>query len=128
VHTHPWCAIGFGKPLPALAYGSLIPTALVRLDGNVLTHAHNIFLNTLLQVGIVGLVLELMVFGYLGYQFFRVRREHPWIYRAGIALLLGMLTKNLTDDFMWQSTMLMFWALAGWLLAQCDRRDPICVV
>jgi O-Antigen ligase len=119
--SHPWFGIGFGKPLPALAYGGLITPDLLKIDGNVKTHAHNIFLNTLLQVGIVGLVLELVVFGCLGYQFFRVRHKHPWIYRAGLALLLGMLTKNLTDDFMWQSTMLMFWALSGWLLGRGHR-------
>jgi hypothetical protein len=119
--SHPWFGIGFGKPLPALAYGGLITPNLLKVDENVKTHAHNIFLNTLLQVGIVGLALELIVFGCLGYRFFRLRHTHPWIYRAGLALLVGMLTKNLTDDFMWQSTMLMFWALSGWLLGHGSK-------
>jgi len=33
-----------------------------------------------------------------------------------------MLAKNLTDDFMWQSTMLMFWSYCGWLLGQSAIR------
>jgi O-antigen ligase len=122
VAKHPWIGIGFGKPLPSLAYGHLVPDDLFKLDGNVRTHAHNLFLNTLLQVGIIGLVLQLAVFGGLAYQFFAVRRLHPLLYRAGIALILGMLAKNLTDDFMWQSTMLMFWSYCGWLLGQSATR------
>jgi hypothetical protein len=103
VAKHPWIGIGFGKPLPSLAYGRLIPDDLFKLDGNVRTHAHNLFLNTLLQVGVVGLILQLAVFGSLAYRFFAVRHFYPLLYRAGIALILGMLAKNLTDDFMWQS-------------------------
>jgi hypothetical protein len=52
----------------------------------------------------------------------RRRQQRPEIYRAGLAVLIGMLTKNLTDDFMWQSTMLISWALSGWLLAQCEPK------
>jgi hypothetical protein len=122
VSSHPWFGIGFGKPLPSLAYGSLIPDDLVKLDGNVRTHAHNIFLNTLLQVGVVGLIIQIAIFACLAYQFFAARQAYPQLFRAGIALILGMLAKNLTDDFMWQSTMLMFWSYCGWLLGQSARR------
>ena len=122
VAEHPWIGIGFGKPLPSLAYGSLIPDDLFKLDGNVRTHAHNLFLNTLLQVGIVGLILQLAALGCLAYQFFAVRLIYPQLYRAGIALILGVLAKNLTDDFMWQSTMLMFWSYCGLLLGQSAVR------
>lgn len=122
VRTHPWLGVGFGKPLPSLAYGSLIPDDLVKLDGNVRTHAHDIFLNTLLQVGVIGLLIELSLFGCLAYQFFAIRHAHPQLFRAGIALVAGMLAKNLTDDFMWQSTMLMFWSYSGWLLGQSAVR------
>jgi hypothetical protein len=122
VAKHPWIGIGFGKPLPSLAYGKLVPDDLFKLDGNVRTHAHNLFLNTLLQVGIVGLILQLAALGCLAYQFFAVRLIYPQLYRAGIALILGMLAKNLTDDFMWQSTMLMFWSYCGLLLGQSAVR------
>jgi hypothetical protein len=106
VSRHPWFGIGFGKPLR--------------------THAHNIFLNTLLQVGVVGLIIQIAVFACLAYQFFTARLAYPQLFRAGIALILGMLAKNLTDDFMWQSTMLMFWSYCGWLLGQSAiRLDPL---
>jgi hypothetical protein len=116
VQKHPWFGIGFGKPLPSIAYGSLIPGNLVALDQNVEAHAHNLFLNTLLQVGIVGLALQIIVFASLAYRFYLARETHPFICRAGIALVVGMITKNLTDDFMWESTMLMFWCTCGLLM------------
>jgi hypothetical protein len=121
VPKHLWRGIGFGKSLPSIAYGKLIPASLVELDQNVRTHAHNLFLNTLLQVGVVGLFLQMAVFASLVYRFYLVRQTHPIICRAGIALVLGMLTKNLTDDFMWESTMLMFWCLCGLLMGQCRK-------
>jgi O-antigen ligase len=120
VHTHPWLGIGFGKPLPALAYGHLVPAALFKLDENVKTHAHNLFLNTLLQTGVIGLALQLVVFASIGRRFYALRVTRPMLCRAGLALLFGMLAKNMTDDFMWQSTALMFWACCGWLLGQCE--------
>ncbi len=49
----------------------------------------------------------------LGLSVIRRRQQRPEIYRAGLELLIGMLTKHLADDFMWQSTMLIFWALSG---------------
>ncbi|SAL33749.1 membrane protein [Caballeronia sordidicola] len=122
VPAHPWLGVGFGKPLPSLAYESVIPDDLVKLDGNVRTHAHNIFLNTLLQVGAIGLLIQLAVFTCLANQFFAIRHAYPQLFRAGFALILGMLAKNLTDDFMWQSTMLMFWSYSGWLLGQTAVR------
>jgi hypothetical protein len=120
VHKHPWLGVGFGKPLPALAYGRLVPAALYKLDENVKTHAHNLFLNTLLQTGVIGLALQLVLFASIGRRFYAVRAARPVLCRAGLALLFGMLAKNMTDDFMWQSTALMFWACCGWLLGQCE--------
>ena len=38
------------------------------MDENIKIRAHNIFLNTLLQVGVLGLVMKLAVFGSSGYQ------------------------------------------------------------
>ncbi|MFC0695788.1 O-antigen ligase family protein [Paraburkholderia humisilvae] len=120
LHHHPWLGVGFGKPLPSIAYGKLIPASLLKLDENAKTHAHNLFLNTLLQTGVVGLALQLALFASVAWRFLALRATRPFLCRAGLALLLGMLAKNMTDDFMWQSTALMFWACCGWLLGQCE--------
>ncbi|MFC0400931.1 O-antigen ligase family protein [Paraburkholderia rhizosphaerae] len=120
VHYHPWLGVGFGKPLPSIAYGKRIPASLLKLDENAETHAHNLLLNTLLQTGVIGLALQLALFASIAWRFLAQPATRPFVCRAGLALLLGMLAKNMTDDFMWQSTALMFWACCGWLLGQCE--------
>ena len=85
------------------------------------THAHNLFMNTWLETGIIGVVLELALLGALVVRFWRVRHAVPWVSAAGIALVGGMVAKNFTDDFMWQTTALAFWCFAGLLLGRGER-------
>jgi hypothetical protein len=118
---HTWIGIGFGKPLPGLAYHAEMPAALLKFESQALTHAHNLFLNTWLQTGVVGLTLQIVLLLCVVERFWRLRRVDPWLCAAGIALVIGMITKNLTDDFMWQTTMLAFWSFAGLMLGCGDR-------
>ena len=118
---HAWTGVGFGKPLPGLAYREDLPADLASFEPFVSTHAHNLFLNTWLQTGVVGLALQLALLASLARAFRRHWRSSDWWAPAGLALVAGMLTKNLTDDFMWKTTMLAFWAFAGLLLALAQR-------
>jgi O-antigen ligase len=119
---HMWLGAGFGKPLPGMAYRSVIPQSLLRIEPQALTHAHNLFLNTWLQTGVIGVVLETALLLALVLCFWRARRGDPWLCAAGIALVAGMIAKNITDDFMWQTTMLTFWSFAGLLLGSLQQR------
>ncbi|MGH8779079.1 O-antigen ligase family protein [Paraburkholderia sp.] len=119
---HTWTGIGFGKPLPGLTYGVDAPPKLLQIEPQALTHAHNLFLNTWLQTGVIGVVLESALLLAVGLRFWRLRRADPWIGAAGIALVVGMIAKNTTDDFMWQTTMLAFWSFSGLLLGAGERR------
>jgi O-antigen ligase len=113
---HMWLGVGFGKPLPGMAYQSDIPQSLLQIEPQALTHAHNLFLDTWLQTGIIGVALQtLLLLGLVG-SFRRAGRGDQWLCAAGIALVAGMIVKNATDDFMWQTTMLAFWSFAGLLL------------
>jgi O-antigen ligase len=98
-----------------------IPPALLETEPQALTHAHNLFLNTWLETGIVGVVLEAALLLALIARFYRLRRALPWLSAAGIALVVGMVVKNSTDDFMWQNTALAFWCFAGLLLGRGER-------
>ncbi|NLD69753.1 MAG: O-antigen ligase family protein [Limnobacter sp.] len=121
-----WTGVGFGKPLPGLAYRDELPADLASLEPFVSTHAHNLFLNTWLQTGVVGLAFQLALLASLARTFRRHWRSSDWWAPAGLALVAGMLMKNLTDDFMWKTTMLAFWAFAGLLLALAQRAgDPL---
>jgi O-antigen ligase len=118
---HTWTGVGFGKPLPGRVFEKEIPPSLLEKEPQALTHAHNLFLNTWLETGIVGLVLEVALLLALAARFWRLRRGLPWLSAAGVALVVGMVAKNSTDDFMWQTTALAFWCFAGLLLGRGER-------
>jgi O-antigen ligase len=118
---HAWVGVGFGKPLPGIVYRSEMPASLLAVEPQALTHAHNLFINTWLQTGFVGVVLQTVLLLCLVLRFWRLRRVKPWLCAAGVALVAGMIAKNSTDDFMWQTTMLAFWAFAGLLLGCAEQ-------
>ncbi|SAK49403.1 membrane protein [Caballeronia hypogeia] len=118
---HTWIGIGFGKPLPGEVYRKEIPPRLLAAEPQALTHAHNLFLNTWLETGVIGVVLEAALLIALVVRFWRLRREVPWLAAGGIALVGGMIAKNSTDDFMWQTTALAFWCFAGLMLGHGER-------
>ncbi|CAN7147302.1 O-antigen ligase family protein [Caballeronia sp. 15715] len=119
--SHTWTGVGFGKPLPGRVFQSEIPPALLETEPQALTHAHNLFLNTWLETGIVGVVLEAALLLALIWRFWRLRHVVPWLSSAGMALVIGMIAKNFTDDFMWQTTALAFWCFSGFLLGRGER-------
>lgn len=119
--AHTWTGIGFGKPLPGRVFQSEIPPSLLEKEPQALTHAHNLFLNTWLETGIVGVVLEAALLLALIWRFWRLRHVVPWLSAAGMALVGGMIAKNFTDDFMWQTTALAFWCFSGLLLGRGER-------
>ncbi|GLU35239.1 O-antigen ligase family protein [Trinickia caryophylli] len=118
---HAWLGVGFGKPLPGMALRPEMPSSLLAHEPLAPTHAHNLLLNTWLQTGLPGLLLQVLLFASLAARFWALRRVDEWVAAAGIALVLGMMAKNFTDDFMWKTTMLAFWAFAGLLLGAGTR-------
>ncbi|RQR64900.1 O-antigen ligase family protein [Burkholderia sp. Bp9126] len=122
---HEWTGIGFGKPLPGMVYRSVIPRDLLELEPQALTHAHNLFLNTWLQTGWIGLLLHVWLLLALAIAFWRLRHSNSWIAAGGVALVAGMITKNLVDDFMWRTTTLAFWSFAGLVLGYGERHAGV---
>ncbi len=118
---HAWTGIGFGKPLPGKVYAKEIPASLLAAEWQALTHAHNLFLNTWLQTGAIGVALEVLLLAALVRRFWRLRRDLPWHAAGGLALVGAMIAKNSTDDFMWQTTALAFWCFAGLMLGRGER-------
>jgi len=105
-----------------MVYKADMPQSLLTLEPNAPTHAHNLFLNTWLQTGAIGVVLETVLLLCLAVTVWKVRSVDPSLCAAGIALVAGMIAKNTTDDFMWQTTMLAFWSFAGLMLGSAQRR------
>jgi O-antigen ligase len=120
VGRHPWFGVGLGRTVPSRAYDLNDNPKLRQIDSHAPTHAHNVLLDLLLQVGIVGLTL------WIGLHVAILRlavkralrggdREKAWA-AAAVALVLAMLIKNSTNDLIVFGNALLFWSLLGTML------------
>lgn len=112
----PLAGHGFGRGLLAQSLQEEL-----RAVSRNLWHAHNLFLDTLLQTGAVGLVLLLLLLGALAREAWRAARS-PEVGAAAcgvtlMAMLAGMVVRNMTDTLFARQNALLFWGLAGVLLA-----------
>jgi putative inorganic carbon (hco3(-)) transporter len=109
---------GFGR-------GILRGTLQSTLHDRLLWHGHNIFLNVLLQTGVLGLAAFLALLAALASRFIVYlgarSPELNAIGMIGLAFLAGFLVKNLTDDFFIRHTGLLFWSMNGMLLGYGER-------
>lgn len=124
VYDHPLLGIGFGYDLPMLTYRSLKPAHWFDL---MFAHAHNLFIDVTLRLGLVGLVLFIAAIITISIFFWRAVREADF-HRSlagisGLALLAGILSKNLTDDFLTRGPLLSLWVLLGILLGFLQRTE-----
>ncbi|MBE9608071.1 O-antigen ligase family protein [Chitinilyticum piscinae] len=119
VKNRPWLGKGLGTLTPVT--GEII-TPENRLFIK-LAHAHNYWLNVVLQSGLAGLILVITAYISVMREFLRhfssARREVA----AGLAVLVAMLAKNFTDDFMHGATVMLFWSCLGYWLAQAKHKS-----
>jgi len=97
-------------------------------EGN-LWHAHNIVLDTAVQLGLVGAVLLALLLGSTAWRAWRLVRGFDSLaacYGAAlIAVIAGNLVRNMTDVLLVRQNALLYWGMVGALLAWCDiRRRP----
>lgn len=113
----PLTGVGFGRDLPHFIYADMKPREWHTL---MFAHAHNVLLNSALQLGIVGLAAFLFLLGALVRRFWHLYRspleEASLIGICGITTVIAMLSKNMTDDLFWRGDALLFWVLMGILL------------
>jgi O-antigen ligase len=123
---HPFIGVGYGRTVPALAYGTRENAVLAGRERAAISHAHNLFLNDWLQLGLVGLALYLIVFVELVRSAKRKANESEVaaIAFAGIvATLVTTLVRNLSDDFLIYAMAIAFWACLGALYGMQTLRD-----
>jgi O-antigen ligase len=117
---NPWIGAGIGKWTSRDAF-------IAHFNDPLLMHAHNTLLNRALETGIPGLLAFLLLLGQVGASFRRVARSTDAgtaaIGAAGLALLAGVVIKNLTDDFFVRQNALLFWSLAGAGLGAAAARE-----
>lgn len=122
ISDRPWLGHGFGKGITG--------EAMVRDLGNpLLWHPHNVFLSQWQQTGIVGMAALIALFAAIVWRFFRFARARDDALAVtgaiGLAVVLGFLAKNLTDDFMVRNSAKQFWAYTVLLLGYGMRRAAL---
>ena len=127
----PWLGVGLGRSVPSRAYHLSDDEGLRRIDSQAPTHAHNVLLDLVLQVGVVGLA----IWAWLHFEILRLvlrqarvagDREKAWA-AAAVALVLAMLVKNSTNDLIVFGNAILFWALMGMMLGLVwrDGVEPV---
>jgi len=110
IAQHPWVGTGLGK-------WALSDVFYEHFRDPLLMHAHNAFLNRALETGLVGLAAFVFLLVSVVIAFLRVARsgdpDTAAIGAAGLALVAGVLVKNLADDFFVRQNALLFWVLVG---------------
>ena len=129
--VHPWFGIGLGRSVPPRAYHLDEDATLLKIDAQAGAHGHNLLLDLVLEVGIVGLALWL----WLHYEIVRLAwqrarsgddREKAWAATA-VGLLLALLVKNSTNDLAVYGNAILYWALMGATLGLVWRRTDVAV-
>jgi len=116
IRAQPLLGYGFGRGL----LRESLQTELKSTDPH-LWHAHNLFLEALVQLGIPGLVLLLAIVWAIGQRAWHYARDADELRAAcGMALfavLAGTVARNMTDFLLVRQNALLFWGVVGALVA-----------
>lgn len=111
IAAHPERGVGFGLMSFRYAYPQW------KERNPLLVHAHNAFLNAGAQMGVPGILVMLWLFSAVLREYWRLyqgdERVLQWIAACGMAMVVAVVTKNMTDDFFRRDLALLFWALVG---------------
>lgn len=109
IRESPLTGAGFGRSAMRKATPDLIPANAVTL-----WHAHNVFLNYGLAMGVPGMLALAGLFGGLGVFFWRGSSGQAAAAGiVGLSIVAGVLLRNQFNDFFVRDLSLLFWALIG---------------
>jgi O-antigen ligase len=123
IQERPLTGYGFGR-------GGLRDSLRSELGDRQLWHAHNLFLDTTLQLGVPGLLLLLALLAATLREAWRLcRTGQDMPLACGVALaavVAGMLVRNMTDMLWIRQNAILYWGVAGTLLglAAAFRATP----
>jgi len=118
----PWLGHGFGREILASTFSALTPK---NVNHPEIRHAHDMFIDVALEVGLLGLAVFLALLLALARRYAAMLRDvdSAPLGTMGLALIAGFVVKNLTDDFMHRQNALVFWALNAMLLGLARSRS-----
>jgi O-antigen ligase len=111
------------RPLTGYGFGRGLLRQSLRNESNqpLLWHAHNLFLDTVLQAGIPGLLLLLLLLGATLREGWRMARAPDDLSvacgLAVIGIVAGMVMRNMTDTLWVRQNALVYWGVLGVLFA-----------
>lgn len=121
IAAHPLTGAGFGMGSFNYAYPQW------KKQNGVLFHAHNVFLDAGVQMGLPGVLIMVLLFTAVMRQYWGLyqgdQRLVQWIGACGIAMVIGVVTKNMTDEFFRRDLAMLFWALVGMSLGYGQRKQ-----
>jgi len=114
------------RPLTGAGFGRMVlgPQIVAQQNDPNHSHAHNVFLNYALQLGVLGPFVILFVFGAVAKEGFRASRDTGLTLRllgiALVAMVAGTFVQCMIEDVFVEHMALVFWALTGITLG-CAR-------
>jgi O-antigen ligase len=119
----PWLGHGFGREVLAPTFTPLTPRGVPHPE---IRHAHDTFIDIVLEVGVLGLAIFLALLLALARRYAAMLRDSELapLGIMGLAILAGFVVKNVTDDFLHRQNALVFWALNAMLLGLASVRRP----
>jgi O-antigen ligase len=122
IAEHPWSGSGYGRLVNQESYALAFPDMGIR-------HAHNLILSIAEQSGVFAALALIALLIALAREYWRLYcsevRAISLIGSAGLAMLMGVAAKNMTDMFFVRECALMFWSLNGVLLGYARRAETL---
>ena len=117
VEERPLAGFGYGSRILPMIGTERVSTGSPALDVAAKHHAHNVLFNIVIQTGLAGLFCFLIaLFGVWRLAFGDAQLAGSAAIKwrvAAISLLLGGLSKSMTDDFFWGPAGVVMWLLIG---------------
>ena len=112
IGEQPMIGAGFGRNAMKLGHSDLVPAS-----GSPFWHAHNIFLNYGLAMGIPGIIALVLLFASLALTYWRMYRAQDPVLAilgiVGLMLLASVPLRNFSNDFFQRDVALLFWSMNG---------------
>ena len=118
---NPWFGLGFGYEMTQSVYAGVKNPVLDVVN----IHAHNVFIDYFLQLGLVGLSVFIMAMLWLINRAIKLTQNKSTLIdgAALLLILVAMLSKSLTDDFFTRTPLLAFWMMVGVILGPSLRAE-----
>jgi O-antigen ligase len=120
IQESPYYGLGFGKSL----FGQEYPE--FQEGDRHFKHAHNLLLDYGLMLGVPGILVIILLFISMLVFFYRGIEKDVLLSSVALVLIIGLLAKNMTDDFFIKDVSLTFWMLLGILSGViATKRDDL---